>query len=129
VFITAYDNTTGKPLIPVQIVEALAKVATAPIYGPSDTYLGQGVVGGYMDSFELMGVSAADVALDVLSGKTPASIAPQLSLNRRYLIDARQLERWHLSEANLPPNTVVSFKQPTLWEEHRNLVLAAAFVI
>lgn len=129
VFVTAYDNTTGRPLVPVQIVEALAQAATAPIYGPSDTYLGQGVVGGYMDSFTRMGSDAADMALDVLAGKTSASIDPRPSPNRRFLVDARQLARWHLSEANLPPDTVLSFKQPTIWEEHRDLLLATAFVI
>jgi PAS domain S-box-containing protein len=129
IFVTDFDDTTGEPLSPAQVVEALAPVASAPIYGPSDTYLGRGVVGGYMDSFELMGASAADLALEILAGRNPNSIDPQLSANRKFLIDARQLARWQLSETNLPKDTVVSFKQPTLWEEHRNLVLAAAFVI
>jgi PAS domain S-box-containing protein len=129
VFITAYDNTTGKPLVPAQVVEALAQAASVPVYGPSDTYLGRGVVGGYMDSFERMGASAADLALDVLAGKKPASIDPQFSTNRHFLVDARQLLRWHLSEKNLPADTVVAFKQPTLWEEHGDLVIATIFVI
>jgi PAS domain S-box-containing protein len=129
VFVTDYDNSTGEPLVPAQVVEALAQAASAPVYGPSDTYLGLGVVGGYMDSFELMGVNAADVALEVLAGRNPGSIAPRLSANRRYQVDARQLLRWGLSEKNLPADTVLSFKQPTLWEEHRNLVVATGFVI
>jgi PAS domain S-box-containing protein len=129
VFVTDYDNSTGEPLVPAQVVEALAQAASAPVYGPSDTYLGLGVVGGYMDSFELMGVNAADVALEILAGRNPGSIAPRLSANRRYQVDARQLLRWGLSEKNLPADTVLSFKQPTLWEEHRNLVVATGFVI
>jgi PAS domain S-box-containing protein len=129
VFVTDYDDSTGEPLFPAQVVEALAQAASAPVYGPSDTYLGRGVVGGYMDSFELMGASAADLALEILAGKNPSSIDPQLSANRKFLVDARQLARWHLSEKNLPKDAVVSFKQPTLWEEHRSLVLATAFVI
>jgi PAS domain S-box-containing protein len=129
VFVTDYDNSTGEPLFPAQVVEALAQAASAPVYGPSDTYLGRGVVGGYMDSFDAMGVSAADVALEILVGKNPGSIAPRLSPNRRFQVDARQLVRWKLSEKNLPADTLLSFKQPTLWEEHRNLVMAAVFVI
>jgi len=129
VFLTAYDSTTGKPLVPAQIVEGLAQAASVPVYGPSDTYLGRGVVGGYMDSFELMGTSAADLALEVLAGGKPTSLDPQLSANRHFLVDARQLARWHLSEANLPDGTVISFRKPSVWEEHRDLVLATAFVI
>lgn len=129
VFVTDYDDSTGEPLFPAQIVEALAQAAGAPVYGPSDTYLGRGVVGGYMDSFELMGASAADLALEILAGRNPSSIDPQLSANRKFFVDARQLARWQLSEKNLPKDTIVSFKQPTVWDEHRDLVLATAFVI
>jgi len=129
IFVTVYDDTTGKLLFPAQVVEALAQVASAPVYGPSDTYLGRGVVGGYMDSFELMGASAADLALEILAGRSPSTIDPQPSQNRRFLVDVRQLLRWQLSESNLPADTVLSFKQMTLWEEHRYLVLATVFVI
>ena len=129
VFVTDYDDSTGETLSPAQVLEALAHAAGAPVYGPSDTYFGRGVVGGYMDSFELMGASAADMALKVLGGSNPATIDPQPSQNRRFRVDARQLLRWRLSEKNLPADTIMSFKPPTLWEEHRNLVLVSVAVI
>jgi signal transduction histidine kinase len=129
IFVTVYGDGTGRPFVPAQVVEALAKVATAPIYGPSDTYLGRGVVGGYMDSFELMGVGAADTALEVLAGKDPMTITPWPSLSRKFMVDARQLLRWKFSDRNLPKDTVVVFGQPTLWEEHRNLVIATVVVV
>lgn len=34
VFITVYDDSSGKGLFPAQVLEALAKAATAPVYGP-----------------------------------------------------------------------------------------------
>jgi signal transduction histidine kinase len=129
VFVTLYADGTGRAFVPAQVVESLAKVATAPIYGPSDTYLGRGVVGGYMDSFELMGVGAADTALEILAGKDPKTVTPRPSLSHRFRVDARRLLRWNFSERNLPKDSVVAFGQPTLWEEHRNLVLATIFVI
>jgi PAS domain S-box-containing protein len=129
IFVTVYGDGTNRSFIPALVVEALAQVASAPVYGPSDTYLGRGVVGGYMDSFDLMGAEAADLALEVLAGKDPATIDPKLSKNRSFQVDARQMLRWKLSEKNLPAGTIVSFKQPTLWEEHRYAVLATVFVI
>jgi signal transduction histidine kinase len=129
IFVTVYGDGTGRAFVPAQVVEGLAKVATAPIYGPSDTYLGRGVVGGYMDSFELMGIGAADMALEILAGKDPKTVSPRLSLSRKFQVDARQLLRWNFSERNLPKDTAVAFGQPTLWEEHRNLALATIFVI
>jgi PAS domain S-box-containing protein len=129
VFVTDYDQSTGRTLFSYEVVEALARAASAPVYGPSDTYLNRGIVGGYVDSFESMGASAADMALEVLAGRAPAAMEPQPSQNRKFQVDARQLRRWKLSEKNLPKDTVQSFKAPTLWQEHRDLVLAAIFVI
>jgi PAS domain S-box-containing protein len=62
--------------------------------------------------------------LEILAGKDPNTIAPQLSTSGAYRVDARQLLRWQLSDANLPTGTVVSFKEATLWDEHRNLILS-----
>jgi PAS domain S-box-containing protein len=67
--------------------------------------------------------------LAILAGK---SITALDRLNRplhQYRADARQLERWGLSAKNLPPDTLVSFRQPTVWDEHRYLVIATALVL
>ncbi len=129
IFVTVYGDTTGRSFVSAQVVEALARVSSAPVYGPSDTYLGRGVVGGYMDSFDLMGADAADLALGILAGRDPATINPKLSQNRGFQVDARQLARWKMSESNLPAGTILSFKEPGLWEEHRYLVLSTVFVV
>jgi PAS domain S-box-containing protein len=128
-FMTVYGDGTGRPFVPADVLADLTRVASAPIYGPSDTYLGRGIVGGYTDSYELMGTSAANMALEILGGRNPASMAPKPSENRSYKVDARQLSRWKIAQTSLPRGTVVYFKPPTLWDEHRNLVLATIFVI
>jgi PAS domain S-box-containing protein len=128
-FMTVYGDGTGRSFVPAEVLETLTQVSSAPIYGPSDNYLGRGIVGGYTDSYELMGASAAGMVLEILAGGNPAKIAPRPSENRSYKVDARQLQRWHISERNLPAGTAVYFKQPTIWDEHRDLVLATACVI
>ena len=40
--------------------------------------------------------------------------------------DWRELQRWRVAEANLPPNSTVRFREPTLWEQYRWDILAAA---
>src|SRR5690606_4225023 len=34
-----------------------------------------------------------------------------------------QLQRWNFSESALPPDSIVMFKAPTLWESHRGAVI------
>lgn len=128
-FMTVYGDGTSRSFVPADVLSALTRVANAPIYGPSDNYLGRGIVGGYTDSYELMGSSAANLALEILAGRDPATIAPKPSENRSYKVDARQLSRWKIAETTLPTGTAVYFRQPTILEEHRYLVLATVFVI
>jgi signal transduction histidine kinase len=128
-FMTVYCDGSSRLFVPSEVLSDLVQVANAPIYGPSDNYLGRGIVGGYTDSYQLMGSSAASMALEILAGKDPASIAPRPSGDRGYKVDARQLGRWKMSEANLPTGTAVYFRQPTIWDEHRNLVVATILAL
>ena len=106
-------------------IDELTSVSTAPVYAPYSNSLGRGIVGGYMDSFEALGDQTASLIGRVFGGENPAAIPPQSSHARAYRVDARQLERWGLSESALPAGSLVMFKPPSLWESHRNAVIAA----
>ena len=67
--LTVAVDRTGRNFIPRQALEQIAATASAPIYGPYDTYIGHGVVGGNAVTFELIGRSVADLAADALAGK------------------------------------------------------------
>ena len=45
------------------------------------------------------------------------------------LFDWRQLQRWKISEARLPPGSEILFREPTIWETHRWQIVAIAAVI
>ena len=65
--------------------------------------LGRGVVGGYIDSFEDQGAAAADIALEILAGKDPATLPRQTKPPHKYMVDANALKRWDIAESALPP--------------------------
>jgi len=113
---------------PPDVAAVVADHSAAPVYSPVGSFLGRGIVGGYMDSFEAHGVAAADLAVDILSGKAPAALGAQTKPVHQFEVDARQLKRWGLSAQSLPREAVLSFREPTLWEEHRVLVIAAGLI-
>jgi PAS domain S-box-containing protein len=129
VLLTFYADAGGRRLIPQEVAAAVGKVATAPFYGPFETFLGTGMVGGFIETYESLGVAAADMALEILAGTDPAALPPRVNPGGTFRVDARALERWGLNQRNLPPGTTVLFKEPGLWDEHRNLVLATIFII
>ena len=124
-FLTVAMDRTGRNFIPRQALEQIAATASAPIYGPYDTYIGHGVVGGNAVTFESIGRTVAGIAVDALAGKPIANI----DVPQTYFVDARQLKRWGLSENALPPGTVLSFKEKTLWEEHWQAILGVLAVV
>jgi signal transduction histidine kinase len=123
-----FQDGTGKPRVPPEVAADVARASAAPVYSPASTFFGRGIVGGYMDSYEAHGAAAADIAFEILSGKPIAALARQTTPAFANRVDARQLERWNLPAKNLPADTVVSFREPAIWQEHRGLVLTAVLV-
>jgi signal transduction histidine kinase len=124
-----FADGSGQRRVPPEVTADIAKVSSAPIYSPLETTFGHGIVGGYMDSFETQGLAAADLALEILAGKDVSTLPARARSPHSYQVDARQLRHWQLAESNLPPDTVVRFKKPTLWESHPNFVLASIAAI
>ena len=103
--------------------EDVSKASAAPIYSASPTYIGFGIVGGRMDSFAEQGARVADLALDILAGKSPSSLPHQTVLPLQYRVDARQLDRWGLDWDALPSQSSVEFRQSTLWQEYPKTII------
>jgi signal transduction histidine kinase len=120
-----FDDGLGLERIGTEVASDVARASTAPTYSPVATLLGAGIIGGNMDSLAQQGVKAADYALEILSGKSPADLPHETRLPLQYRIDARQLARWGFREASLPPGTSVEFRQPNVWEQYGYIVLAA----
>ena len=103
-FVVFYDPNdkayTGR--YPQDIASEIARTSGAPISGLFSSYLHDGVVGGYVYSLEAAAATAARTALRILAGEQPADIAP-LYAPIVPTFDWRQLQRWKIDEARLPP--------------------------
>jgi signal transduction histidine kinase len=106
----------------------ISRASNAPVYGPFETYLGHGIVGGAMYSFEAWGRRMADLVHEVLTNP-PAASAVLEPEPASCIVDARQLDRWDLGRSRLPGDCEVRFAVPSLWQEYRWYVIAALAVI
>lgn len=123
-----FVDNDGVPRLPPDVAENVAKVSSAPVYSPISSYFGRGIVGGYMDSWEEEGVATADLALQILSGKT--EIPRQITTAQAYQIDDRQLRRWGISKSKVPPVSNIQFRDFDPWERYHweiISILAALF--
>ena len=115
-YLHVFQDGTGKMLIPADVAELVSARANAPVYGHVGTYVGRGLVGGQVFSFETSGKAAAALGLRILAGERPEDIGVQKPVENSDAFDWRQLRRWGISVDHLPPNSEVLFKEPDFWD-------------
>lgn len=110
-------------------LNALASVASAPIFSYDDSFFEGALVGGAMFSVAESSSITAKIANRILSGekagdiKTPAvGFAPPR-------FDWRQMQRWGIAESALPPGSTIYFRSPTFWDAYRWYVIIVCAIV
>ena len=102
-----------------QSIPMVASAANAPVFVMDDVDLRSGtVVGGDLVNWADDARIAAEIAVRVLNGEKPQDI-PVVTSNHSYMFDWRALKRWGMKEKNLPPGSIVLYRQPSVWESYR----------
>jgi len=120
-----YVDAQGVPHSGQQALASLHAVANAPIFGYHDTQMGFGVVGGPLSAIEELGRNTAGVAARILRGESAESIMIPMQVAGRQIYDWRELQRWGISERNLPAGSIVLFRQRSVWDVYKWRILLA----
>ncbi|HOW97659.1 MAG TPA: histidine kinase [Kiritimatiellia bacterium] len=110
-------------------LDEIVRVANAPVLGMFEEQLGRGILGGRLFSGEELGLETARVAARVLAGDKPGSLSPPMIRSGPPMFDSRQLRRWKVDERLLPPDSVVRFRQPTLWAQYRWIIAGTLTIL
>src|SRR5205823_1706113 len=103
----------------------ISTIANAPTYSWVDSAMDHGIVGGSLKSQRVQARAVAELGLRVLQGQRADTIpvtTVDLNMNQ---VDWRELQRWGISEASVPPGTQILFREPTPWNRYRAYVVAA----
>jgi PAS domain S-box-containing protein len=119
----------GRIFVPREALSLISQAANAPVFGFYDPYMGYGIVGGRLVSFEQQGTEAAALTLRILGGELPASIPFTVKQAYASLYDWRELKRWNIPEIAVPPGSEIRYRQPSLWEEHAREIAGVAVLI
>ena len=112
------------------VLDLITREANVPVYSIYSSYIGHGVVGGYITDPEVTGRKVADFAGAVLNGENACNIPIALDSSGEYTVDWRELKRWHINENRLPPFTLRLYREPALWERYRiSLFAMVSFIV
>jgi PAS domain S-box-containing protein len=128
-FSTFFRDGAGTVYIPARACRRMADASTAPMYGSYSTLVGVGIVGGYVLRVEEMSRQTAGLVKKIFDGEklTQAGMPP--AVPSQYVVDWKQLRRWHLSEARLPPRTIVLYREPSPWQRYKWYIIGGSSLI
>jgi signal transduction histidine kinase len=118
-YLHVLEDGDGKIMVPAEALKLIAAKANAPVYGHVDTYVSRGIVGGRVFSFETAGQNAAALGLKIFAGDRREKITAGGASSNLYMFDWRELRRWGISEASLPPGSIVRHHEPGFWDLYR----------
>ncbi|MEX1114725.1 MAG: ATP-binding protein [Akkermansiaceae bacterium] len=122
-YLTYFKTPDGRSMIPLEVAGRVAKASRVPVVCFYDTYIGSGVLGGSVMSFEEEGVAIGEIARRVLRAGKAGEIGILPPGKSKLVFDDRAMKRHGWAPAKLPPSAEIRFKSPGLWEAHRNTVL------
>jgi signal transduction histidine kinase len=126
-------NLTGdqRLLWPIEALSQVAQSANRPIVIDVETFLGHGATGGFVVVPAPIGREAALLVSRIFAGEQASRIPVTVADAVKPVFDWRQLQRWGVSETQLPSDSEIRFRQSTLWEQHRwrIILIAAAFLL
>ena len=122
------DSAGNKFLNATKALPMIAAASNGPDFGISDTYLGNGIVGGYVLRFEQQGKVTAQIVSELLDGKKAREL-PIETLPGAYMFDWHELQQWHIPESSLPSGSIILFREPSLWERTKWAWVTAFLII
>jgi signal transduction histidine kinase len=111
-----------------QSVPMVVEAANAPVFVVDDVDVGKGTVGGYVVSWAADGKVAADMAVKILGGMKPEQI-PIVRNSNVYMFDWRALEKWGFKESELPPGSIVMYRELSVWQRTRKFWIGGLLII
>ena len=128
ILLTVFADSEGKTFIPAEVATALSAISPAPVYAPYDTYLGNG--------------TWADLSRPSSRSGSPrptwCSKSSRARTRRRFRREpipgkptgsiTGPCNGGTCAKAIFHPAPIVLFKEPSIWDQHRDLVLAVLSV-
>ncbi len=128
-FIAFWQDGAGKPVSPDQLAAAFYRSAV-PIFGRSEWMLNKGMTGGKCVSGFHQGEAAARLVKRILAGEDPNAIPVIMDSPNRFMFDYRLLERYAISSASLPPDSILlNEPERSFFQKYQRLIWTVLVVL
>jgi signal transduction histidine kinase len=130
IYSAVFGDGEGTFYPPFVALGMIAEKANRPIVVAAETFLAPGGIGGYVLVPAVIGEDTGRLALRILDGEPPSAMPP-ISGGVRPIFNARQMERWKVSDSSLPEGSEIRFREPSFIERYRwqSTAIASALLL
>jgi signal transduction histidine kinase len=129
IYLAQFRDRDGHPYTPQEDLSEISRRSRAPVYATVETYVGSGILGGTMESYERRGRMVADLVQAAIAGNSNDASRVLLAAPSRCIADARALRRWSLDAGRLPAGCEIRFAERPYWREHPGRFAAILAII
>lgn len=101
-----FNNSSNTSISPADTITLLKSSYSGPLYTLNHSYLGKGVLGGYLLSPENHGKLTYEVATRILAGDPIHSIPPILDLDHMFIFDLKEVVHNGVDRKTLPKTSI-----------------------
>jgi signal transduction histidine kinase len=123
--LTIFEDSLGQKYRPRDAVLEIAEASGAPSYGLLSSYIGNGIVGGNVATYESIGNDVAELIAKVANGERPGVVRAA----GFPVFDWRQMQRWRMDSGNLPETARLLYFKPSAWDEFRWQILTVGILL
>ncbi len=128
-FVLLFKDKTGKNFTYKEGLKQIKSISKNPIYGLWDFYLNYGIVGGLVTSATAQGDSVANMALQVLKGKSIKKIPILEKSPNRYIFDYNELKRFDISLDDVIDNYEIINEPTSIYRQNTKFVIIIIIII
>ena len=103
--------------------------ANAPIFSYLDVWFGEAILGGSMQSAQEGSAVAAAAAIRILDGEKAGDVKIPPTHFTPPRFDWRQMQRFGISDSDLPRGSEIYFREPTVWQRYPEQIALTIVVI
>lgn len=119
----AYTKNKDRYFVRTKIgYEAITQTANFPFLGVMDMSVKSGAMGGKVQDSIQHGMEAANIAMEILDGKSPGDIPVRYESRMTHLFNYNQLRRFNISKSQLPPGSIVINEPESFYYKYRREV-------
>jgi signal transduction histidine kinase/BarA-like signal transduction histidine kinase len=110
-----------------QGVKLITDAAQIPVFKADEAGLGDGLIGGYMLSYQSIGQETADLVLSALKGEQSGDTNYRVG-TCVYKFDEQVMDKYQVSKSNFPQDAVYINTNPSFFEANEEAIIIAVCI-